>query len=113
MSDLKPCPLCHGGAIACNTITEGYVRCRDCGANVVRRNLADEDGLKAAIAAWNTRAPATVKDPPMMVIDKDGTIRPLMPKVKLPQMYYSADSDNYDAKDVLDMLRAAGIEVEE
>lgn len=57
---LKPCPFCAGGRIKAHYIRDGEgLCCQDCSASV--RNYQPDAGGKN-IAAWNTRAEASVED---------------------------------------------------
>jgi hypothetical protein len=59
--DLSRCLLCGGQAVAFSYITEGAVRCQDCGCNITRRHdRFGETGYEEAIAAWNRRDPAVI-----------------------------------------------------
>lgn len=53
---ILPCPFCGGEAAATNYVIDAAVSCGNCRATIKRTHPRDnDDGLPAAISAWNRR----------------------------------------------------------
>lgn len=56
MTELLPCPMCGGKAVASSYVIEAVVKCSGCQLKIVRSHGArDDNGYPEAIAAWNHR----------------------------------------------------------